>query len=90
MPRSVFNHAPHLKVTSCEACHGAREPKVDSADPAKKRLPSIWRSTDAGDVNVPGKALCATCHAPSKTKDTCETCHVYHASSPARLIALNP
>jgi hypothetical protein len=73
MPRSIFNHAPHVTRASCDSCHG-----------------SIAKSTEAVDVNVPGKAVCATCHAPAKTRDDCETCHVYHPASPAKMVSLTP
>lgn len=89
MPHSVFNHAPHVTRVSCESCHGARQPNADPATANIKRG-SIWTSTAAVDVNVPGKALCATCHTPGKTRDTCETCHVFHAASPASLVSLQP
>lgn len=88
MPRSVFNHAPHVTRASCGACHGG--PQSPPPAPGRPFAPSIWTSTLSSEVNVPGKALCATCHAPSKSSDACETCHVYHASSPARLVSLNP
>jgi hypothetical protein len=84
MPRSIFNHAPHVTRASCEACHGPKKPDVAAGQR------SIWSSEGATDVNVPARAVCATCHAPSKTKDDCETCHVYHASSPAKLVSLTP
>jgi hypothetical protein len=87
MPRSVFNHAPHVTRTACETCHGGRPQRQAAGQPA---APSIWTSTEASNVNVPGKAVCATCHAPSRTRDDCETCHVYHATSPARLVTLHP
>jgi hypothetical protein len=84
MPRSIFNHTPHVTRASCEACHGSKKPDLAAGQR------SIWVSDEATDVNVPARAVCATCHAPSKTRDRCETCHVYHASSPATLVSLTP
>jgi hypothetical protein len=84
MPRAIFNHAPHVTRAPCEACHGSRPPDLAAGQR------SIWVSEEATDVNVPARAVCATCHAPSKTRDRCETCHVYHASSPAKLVSLTP
>jgi hypothetical protein len=73
MPRSIFNHAPHVQQASCETCHGST---------AKSKL--------ATDVNVFGVEGCRTCHNPSQAKSDCETCHVYHPSSPAKLLAVTP
>jgi hypothetical protein len=70
MPRSVFNHLPHITQTTCETCHG-----------------SMKTSAFATDVNVPGVASCAACHAPSKTRSNCATCHIYHPRSMASLVA---
>jgi hypothetical protein len=71
MPRSIFNHAPHVQQASCETCHAAT---------AKSKL--------ATDVNVFGVQGCTTCHNPAQAKSDCETCHVYHPSSPAKLLAV--
>lgn len=73
MPRSIFNHAPHVTRAACESCHA-----------------SVLKSTLATEVNIPGAAMCATCHAPGRTRDTCATCHIYHPSSPAALVPINP
>ena len=51
---------------------------------------SVLKSTLATEVNIPGAASCTTCHAPGKTRDTCATCHIYHPSSPAALVPVNP
>ena len=90
MPRGIFNHAPHLTKATCEACHGGRPSQGSTPDATAQARPSVWRSEYAEDVNVPGQAVCATCHSASKARATCETCHVYHASSPAKLIRLTP
>ena len=42
----------------------------------------------ATDVNVPGVALCATCHGGERARGECETCHIYHPPSAAALVRL--
>lgn len=38
------------------------------------------QSSDTGDVLMPGKASCITCHSPAGTVSSdCMTCHTYHA-----------
>lgn len=70
MPRSIFNHKPHLTATSrCEDCHA-----------------SVVKSMRSSDADVPGVAQCQTCHRPGKTQATCATCHLYHPPAAARLI----
>jgi hypothetical protein len=44
---------------------------------------AIRESADTAQVNLPGKALCETCHAADATRSAgtdCVLCHVYHAS----------
>lgn len=43
----------------------------------------------ATDINVPGVSNCRTCHAPSRARAECETCHVYHPASPAKLLEVS-
>jgi uncharacterized small protein (DUF1192 family) len=70
VPRSIFNHKPHLTATTkCEDCHS-----------------SVLKSQKSNDVDIPGVAQCQTCHAPRKTKDTCVTCHLYHPPSAFQLL----
>src|SRR5262249_36899292 len=91
MPRSIFNHAPHITQTKCETCHDPSPPapgqQATAAARAGKQFGVSW-SNLATDVNVPGVANCQMCHKPSQAKSACETCHVYHPSSPAKLLAV--
>ncbi len=42
------------------------------------------RSSDTGDVLLPSKASCVTCHSPrGGVADSCATCHTYHKPSGA-------
>jgi hypothetical protein len=47
---------------------------------------TILKSKKAADINEPGLATCQTCHKPSQSRSDCETCHVYHPQSVARLL----
>ena len=91
MPRSIFNHAPHVTQTKCETCHDPSPPPAAEQATAKarsmKQFGVSW-SNLATDVNVPGVANCQMCHKPSQARAECETCHVYHPSSPAKLLAV--
>ena len=51
---------------------------------------SVLTSKLATDVNVPGVDNCRTCHAPSKAKADCESCHVYHPRSAVTLLRTTP
>ena len=48
---------------------------------------SVVTSSKATDVNEPNAASCTVCHAPSKSRSDCATCHNYHPPSVARLLA---
>jgi len=41
----------------------------------------VSKSQFATDVNVPGVAVCQTCHRPSQVRANCATCHTYHPPS---------
>jgi hypothetical protein len=41
----------------------------------------VSKSKFATDVNVPGVAVCQTCHRPSQVRANCATCHTYHPPS---------
>jgi len=90
MPRSIFNHAPHTTQTTCETCHGGMASPPDEGPRETRGAADIWRSKLATDVNVPGVTLCATCHGTTRARADCETCHVYHPPSLARLARLYP
>jgi cytochrome c3-like protein len=47
---------------------------------------SIEKSKKATDINEPNLANCQQCHAPSKSRSDCGTCHVYHPPSVAKLL----
>jgi hypothetical protein len=96
MPRSIFNHAPHVTQTQCETCHDPSPsktpptpPKCDPGQRATDRPFGVSWSQCGIDVNVPGVANCQMCHKPSQARAECETCHVYHPASPARLLAVS-
>ena len=96
MPRAVFNHAPHVTQTECVTCHDPNPFKGEAAKAGKCKIGErpaesfnfgVSWSQCATDVNVPGVANCQMCHKPSQVRAGCETCHVYHPSSPAKRIA---
>lgn len=70
MPNSIFNHRPHVTAT----------PKCESCHA------TIDKSKYATDINEPSLANCQQCHAPSKSRSDCGTCHVYHPPSVAKLL----
>jgi hypothetical protein len=100
MARSVFDHAPHVQATKCETCHdptpsnrtptqaGKCKPEERRAETEARPFGVSW-SQCATDMNSPGVANCQMCHKPSQVKSSCETCHVYHPSSPAKLLAVS-
>jgi cytochrome c7-like protein len=47
---------------------------------------AIEKSKKATDINEPNLANCQQCHAPSKSRSDCGTCHVYHPPSVAKLL----
>ena len=66
------------------------EPDVDFGEPrpAKDAIleAAIEKSKKATDINEPNLANCQQCHAPSKSRSDCGTCHVYHPPSVAKLL----
>ncbi|MEO6327000.1 MAG: cytochrome c3 family protein [Thermoanaerobaculia bacterium] len=78
MPRSFFDHKPHVRVASCGTCHGQSGKGVTA-------------SKSAQDVLVPGVDNCKGCHKPSETRADCATCHRFHPPNmPARPEARMP
>lgn len=65
LPRSFFDHKPHVRTRSCGQCHGESGKGVTAS---KSEL----------DVLVPDVASCRTCHRPSETRADCLTCHRFH------------
>ena len=65
MPRSFFDHKPHVRLASCGSCHGQSGKGVTA-------------SKSARDVLVPGVENCRSCHKPSETRADCATCHRFH------------
>lgn len=47
---------------------------------------AIEKSKKSTDINEPNLANCQQCHAPSKSRSDCATCHVYHPPSVAKLV----
>ena len=50
---------------------------------------SVLTSAKSTDMNSPGVDTCQSCHAPSKVRSDCRTCHVYHPSSPAKMLTVS-
>ena len=47
---------------------------------------SISTSKAGADLNVPGLAVCQTCHKSSQARTDCAECHAYHPRSSADLV----
>jgi cytochrome c7-like protein len=61
MPRSIFNHAPHVQQASCETCH---------ASTAKSKL-----ATDVNVFGVEGCRTCHNPSQAKSDCETCHVYH---------------